>query len=310
MTPARFIARQSLAGLTRDRSVLILIAFFAAMVLVTAWLGWSATNTVNAIYADAATYLSASGQPVPPNPVSQTASLAVLRNLGVYISLIGAFGSIVIGQLLIETDRRAGTLPLIGARPFERRDLALGKMRALVTATGAMMAVAGIISVATLVTIPSLVVGPGDLLRLALFLVAGWAYITIFGFLALGAAARMPATASGLIAATVVWLVVTFVLPELTANVHPTAAINPVSTLANTPDLGFFHVMSRVLGPLSLAEGFAWLSGDLLSFLPDGLAPRGPIPPAVTLSVALILAGLFAARSAAKLDLNAGGPDA
>ncbi|MCB2103423.1 MAG: ABC transporter permease subunit [Rhodobacteraceae bacterium] len=310
MTPARLIARQSLAGLARDRSVLILIAFFAAMVLVTAWLGWSATNTVNAIYADAATYLSASGLPVPPNPVSQSAPLAVLRNLGVYISLIGAFGSIVIGQLLIETDRRAGTLPLIGARPFERRDLALGKMRALVTATGAMMAVAGVISVTTLLTIPSLVVGPGDLLRLALFLVAGWAYVTIFGFLALGAAARMPVTASGLIAATVVWLVVTFVLPELTANVHPTAAINPVSTLANTPDSAFFHLTSRVLGPLSLAEGFAWLSGDLLSFLPDGLAPRGTIPPAVTLPAALILAGLFAARSASKLDLNAGGPDA
>ncbi|WP_425102444.1 ABC transporter permease [Tropicibacter sp. S64] len=310
MTPARLIARQSLAELARDRSVLILIVFFAAMVLVTAWLGWSATNTVNAIYADAATYLSASGQPVPPNPVSQTAPLAVLRNLGVYISLIGAFGSIVIGQLLIETDRRAGTLPLIGARPFERRDLALGKMRALVTATGAMMAVAGVISVATLFTIPSLVVGPVDLLRLALFLVAGWAYITIFGFVALGAAARMPATASGLIAATVVWLVMTFVLPELTANVHPTAAINPVSTLANTPDSGFFHLMSRVLGPLSLAEGFAWASGDLLSFLPDGLTSRGPIPPAVTLPVALIFAGLFAARSAAKLNLNAGGPDA
>lgn len=310
MTPARLIARQSLVGLTRDRSVLILIAFFAAMVLVTAWLGWSATNTVNAIYADAATYLSASGQPVPPNPVSQSAPLAVLRNLGVYISLIGAFGSIVIGQLLIETDRRAGTLPLIGARPFERSDLALGKMRAMVTATGAMMAVAAVISVAMLFTIPSLVVRPGDLLRLALFLVAGWAYITIFGFVALGAAARMPATASGLIAATVVWLVVTFVLPELTANVHPTAAINPVSTLATTPDSVFFHLMSRVLGPLSLAEGFAWASGDLLSFLPDGLAPRGPVPPAVTLPVALMLAGLFAAHSSAKLDLNAGGPDA
>ncbi|WP_284165670.1 ABC transporter permease subunit [Frigidibacter sp. SD6-1] len=310
MTPARLIARQSLSGLTRDRSVLILIAFFAAMVLVTAWLGWSATNTVDAIYVDAATYLAASGQPVPPNPVSQSAPLAVLRNLGVYISLIGAFGSIVIGQLLIETDRRAGTLPLIGARPFERSDLALGKMRAMVTATGAMMAVAAVISVAMLFTIPSLVVRPGDLLRLALFLVAGWAYITIFGFVALGAAARMPATASGLIAATVVWLVVTFVLPELTANVHPTAAINPVSTLATTPDSVFFHLMSRVLGPLSLAEGFAWASGDLLSFLPDGLAPRGPVPPAVALPVALILAGLFAAHSSAKLDLNAGGPDA
>ena len=310
MSPAKLIARHSLANLIRDRSVLMLVGFFAAMVLVTAWLGWSASATVNAIYGDAVQYLTAAGQPVPPNPIGETAPLAVLRNLGVYISLIGAFGAIVIGQLLIETDRKAGTLPLIGARPFDRRDIALGKMRALVIATGAMMAVAGFISVATLFTIPALVVGAGDLLHLALFLIAGWAYITVFGLLALGAAARLTATASGLIAATVVWLVITFVLPELTANVHPTAAINPVSTLANTPDTAFFHFMSTILGPFSLSEAFAWTSGNLLSFLPDGLAPRGPIPPFVTLLAALILATVFAARSAAHLDLNAGGPDA
>lgn len=310
MSPAKLIARHSLANLIRDRSVLMLVGFFAAMVLATAWLGWSASATVNAIYGDAVQYLTAAGQPVPPNPIGETAPLAVLRNLGVYISLIGAFGAIVIGQLLIETDRKAGTLPLIGARPFDRRDIALGKMRALVIATGAMMAVAGVISVATLFTIPALVVGAGDLIHLMLFLIAGWAYITVFGLLALGAAARLTATASGLIAATIVWLVITFVLPELTANVHPTAAINPVSTLANTPDTAFFHFMSTILGPFSLAEAFAWTSGNLLSFLPDGLASRGPIPPVFTLVAALILAIVFAARSAAHLDLNAGGPDA
>jgi ABC-type transport system involved in multi-copper enzyme maturation permease subunit len=310
MSPARILSRQALAGLARDRSVLILVTFFAAMVLVTAWLGWSAAATVNAIYADAAAYLAASGQPVPPNPVSVSAPLAVLRNLGVYISLIGAFGAIVIGQHLVEADRRAGTLPLIGARPFARRDIALGKMRALVTATAAMMGVAGVIALGTLLTLPSLVMTGPDLGRLALFLLAGWAYVTTFGFLALGAAARLPATAAGLIAATVVWLVITFDLPELTANLHPTAAINPVTTLAATPDAGIFHLFSALLGPVSLAEGFAWLSGDLLGFLPEGLAPRGPVPPALALAVALVLSGLFAAQAATRLDLNAGGPDA
>ena len=310
MRPDKLIAHQSLAGLIRDRSVLILVGFFAAMVLVTAWLGWSASSTVNAIYADAVTYLTAAGQPVPPNPIGETAPLAVLRNLGVYISLIGAFGAIVIGHLLIETDRKAGTLPLIGARPFDRRHFALGKMRALAMATGAMMAVTGTISVATLFVIPGLNIGAADLMHLALFLLASWAYIATFGFLALGAASRFSGPASGLISATVVWLIITFVLPELTANVHPTAAINPIATLAPTPDTTFFHYMSTILGSFSLSEAFAWMSGNLLSFLPDGLLPRSPIPPAITLLAALTLAVFFAARSAAFLDLNAGGPDA
>jgi ABC-type transport system involved in multi-copper enzyme maturation permease subunit len=310
MTPASLIARQSLAAMIRERSVLVLVGFFGTMVLVTAWLGWSATATVNGIYADAAQYLASTGQPVPPNPVSQSAPLAVLRNLGVYISLIGSFGAIVIGERLIEIDRQAGALPLIGARPLERRAYALGKMQALAAATGLMIGIAGLISGAMLFTIPSLSVGSGDLVRLAVFLIAGWAYITVFGLVALGATARLPATASGLIAATIAWLVITFVLPELTANIHPTATINPVSMLAATPGSGFFHLSANVLGPLSLSEAFARIAGQLLGFLPAGLGARGPLPPFVTLTVALVLAVVFAARSVAQLDVNAGGPDA
>ena len=310
MSAASLVSRHSLATLVRNGSVLLLVAFFALMVLVTAWLGWSATATVNAIYANAAQFLTAAGRAVPPNPVSESAPLTVMRNLGVYISLVGAFSAIVIGQMLIETDRHAGTLPLIGAKPLQRRALAWGKMQALMFATGSMMAVAAIICSATLLAIPSLSVGPGDIINLAIFLLAGWAYITAFGFLSLGAAARLPATASGLIAATVVWLVITFVLPELTANIHPTAAINPISTLAATPNTPVFKLLSGVLGPFSIAEGFAWLNGHLMSFLPYALTPRGPIQPAVTIPIALALTAAFAPRSVAPIDLKAGGPAA
>lgn len=198
MSPANLIARQSLANLIRDRSVLLLVGFLAAMVLVRAWLGWLASATVNAIYCDGVQYLTTADQPVPPNPIGKTVPLAVLRNLGVYISLIGAFGTIVIGQMLIESDRWAGTQPLIGTRPFDRRDIALGKLRALVIATGVMMAVAAVISVATLFASPALVVRAGDLMHLMLFLIGSWAYITVFGLLALRAADRLTATAGGL----------------------------------------------------------------------------------------------------------------
>jgi hypothetical protein len=76
---------------------------------------------------------------VPPNPVSQARRLRYCATLASMSASIGAFGAIVIGQLLVEADRRAGTLPLIGARPLNGAISPLGKMLALVIATAAMM---------------------------------------------------------------------------------------------------------------------------------------------------------------------------
>lgn len=310
MSPARTLAAQALAGLTRERTVALVAALFAGLVLISAWLGWAATGTVNAIYADAATWLKSAGQPVPPNPVTEGSPLALLRNLSVYVSLIGAFSAIVIGNRLIEVDRRAGVLPLIAARPLDRLSFAIGKIAALAGATLALVAVAGLVSATTLTVLPAIHVTSGEWLRLAAFFTLGWAYMLTFGLLALAATARFAAPAAGLLAATVAWLAVTFVLPALTGNVTPTAAINPVSALAAAPDTGLFHAFGEIFGPLSLAESFKFLAADLLGYLPVGIVPRGVVPPLVDLAAALGLAAALALASGLFLDPTRGGPDA
>lgn len=310
MRSSSLVARHLLAVLLRERSILLIALIFAVMVAISAWLGWSATQTVNAIYAKAADYLAQSGKPVPPNPVSEGAPLAILRNLTVYVSFLGAFAAIVIGQGLIETDRRAGVLPLIGARPVTHDEVAWGRLSALGCATGALMGVAGLVAVVVLSAIPSLTLTRADWLHLAFALLLGWVYMTTFGLLALAAAARLPGTASGLLAATVVWLAVTFVLPALTGNVNPTAAINPVSALTSAPDTPVFHWLSRLLGPFSLSEAFGWLQARTMGYLPAGLTPRGPVSPLLTLPLAFLCAGALAFLSVRTIDPNAGGPDA
>ena len=64
------------------------------------------------------------------------------------------------------------------------------------------------------------------------------------------------------------WLILTFILPQLTANLNPTAAINPISALATPPDTSFFHGAAVVLGPVSLADAYKFASADLLDYLP------------------------------------------
>lgn len=301
------IARQALTGLARDRGVALLAVIFAVMVAVSAFLGWSATQTVNAIYAQAVQWLTTQGAPVPPNPLHEMPPLASLRNLPVYISFLGAFAAIVIGQALVETDRRAGVLPLIGTRAVNSTTVATGRMLALTLATGALMAAAGLVSVLALLTLP-IAMTLNDWIALGTALALGWLYMTTFGLLSLGLAARLPGTAAGLLAATVIWLAITFVLPALTGNVNPTAAINPVSALASVPDTALFHALSRPLGPVSLSEAFGWLEARTMGYLPDGLAPRAPLP---LLSLGLAFAGsaAFAFHANTTLDPN-GGPDA
>ncbi|MGB5557428.1 MAG: hypothetical protein WBN04_05390 [Paracoccaceae bacterium] len=310
MTATSLVAAQSLAALVRERTVLLIAGIFTAMVLISAWMGWSTTSTVNGIYADAVIYLQSIGQPVPPNPLGDASALSVMRNLTVYVSLIGTFAAIVTGQRLIEADRRAGVLPLIAARPPARMTYVAGKMQALALATAALVALAALISILTLLLLPGVTVAGVEWARLGAFFGLSWLYVTFFGMVALGAAARISATAGGLLAATILWLAITFVLPALTGNVNPTAAINPISALVAAPDTPVFTALGNILGPLSLSEAYEYLAADLMGYLPVGLLPRGVVPPLASLIVAFGAALIFAVRSGLSLDPNAGGPDA
>jgi ABC-type transport system involved in multi-copper enzyme maturation permease subunit len=304
------IASQSIAGLARERTVLLIAGLFAAMVLVSAWLGWSATSTVNGIYDDAVLFLRSQGQPIPANPLGDVSALSVLRNLTVYISLIGAFAAIVIGQRLIEADRSAGVLPLIASRAPTRLRYIAGKIGALVLATFGLIAIAAIIAVVTLLLLPGVSASGADWLRLLAFFAASWLYVSFYGLVAIGAAARISSVAGGLLAATILWLVMTFVLPALTGNVNPTAAINPISALAAAPHTPVFDTLGFWLGPVSLSQGYDYLAADLMGYLPKNLLPRAAVPPPISLVFATFAALIFAVRSGLSLDPNAGGPDA
>ncbi len=308
--PAWTIAQQSLLEVLRDRTVLLLAVLFVLLVLVSAYLGWSATDTVNRIYHDAIGYLSAQGQPLPPNPVQEQSALGLMRNLAIYVSLIGALASIVIGHQLVAMDRKSSVLPLIGSRPLAPREYTLGKVVALVGAEGMLMGVASVIAAGTFLLLPQVRLSPADWGHLALFLGLAYGYQLLFGLLALGVAARGRSESVGLLVPVTVWLTVTFIFPSLTANVHPTAAINPISALALPPDAPFFHWTGALVGSVSIAESFKYLSAKLLGYLPSGVPVQAWIPPLPSLLLALTLVTLYAVRSVNMLDRTQGGYDA
>ena len=60
--------------------------------------------------------------------------------------------------------------------------------------------------------------------------------MSVFGLIGLAAGATARSKTVGLLLPVTLWLTLTLILPQLTANLNPTAAIYPI-----LPDASFFH---------------------------------------------------------------------
>ncbi|MBL4747570.1 MAG: ABC transporter permease subunit [Magnetovibrio sp.] len=302
----RHIIVQSSVCLYREKTVVLLSGLFVVLVLVSAYLGWSATSTVNSIYADAVIYLQSSGQQVPPNPVQELSPLSLMRNMSIYVSLIGVLASIVIGYQLIASDRKSGILPLLGARPIERRAYVFGKILALMAVNGGLLIMAAAVSVVTFLILPNVVLNSIGWIKLFSFFILSYGYMVLFGLLAIAAAASSRSESVGLLLPVTIWLAITFILPSLTGNIHPTASINPISALASPPNSTFFHWTGWLVGPFSISESFKYLSADLLDFLPTSAVVHSIVPPLPDLILAFVGAGTLAIRAMLRMDMTRG----
>lgn len=309
-TPIRLLVAQSLATVARERTVALLAALFLVLVLIAAYLGWSATSTVNAIYLRSVEYMTAQGQTIPSNPVLDTSPLALLRNMATYVSLIGALAAIVVGHQLIASDRKAGTLPLLGTRPLRGIDIGLSKAVALTAAIAALVAFAAVINTATFLVMPEFRLDAAGWIKLAAFYGTSGLYLLAFGFLGLWFGAAAKSETVGLLIPVTVWLTLTFALPQITSNINPVAALNPVSALADAPASAFFQITGWALGPFSLAEAYRVLSAQLLDFVPPTYVDRAAIPAAVSLLIAAVAFGALATRAVARMDMTKGDYDA
>ena len=148
------VATAALRVAIRDRTVIWLTAMFLAMVLVSAYLGWSATHTLDGIFQKAVPVLKSLGREIPVNPALEVSPLSDLRNMTTYVSLLGALAAIVFGTQLVGADRKSGVLPLILSRPVSRWSYAMGKILALFLAISALLVVTAGVNAFTMLLLP------------------------------------------------------------------------------------------------------------------------------------------------------------
>lgn len=296
------ITTSTLQIVRRDRTVIWLALLFMSMVLLSAYLGWSANHAIERIYAKAVLLFQAEGRLVPTNPVSDTSPLSMLRNMTTYVSLLGALVAIVLGTQMIAEDRRSGIYPLIASRPVAPGLYALGKVMALFLAIGGLLLLAALVNALTLATLPGAAPSPADWIALIQFYLVSALFLTAFGLMALATAALCRSETMGLVMPVSAWLALTFVFPQLSANINPMAALNPIKAMVAPPSGVFFKTMGPILAPISLTSTYRDIAATLLGFAPANAASMSIGSGIGSLLGANILLGLLAVVALTRLD--------
>lgn len=304
LSATRHMAKHSLTILFGAKTVWLFTLLFILLVVLSAYLGWSANTTVDAIYTDAKQYLLDAGNPVPPNPVMDSSPLSMLRNLSVYFGLIGALVSIVMGYQLIAEDRKSGVLPLIASRLASRSEYACAKVGVFSSVLALLTLISLLVCGLVFVYLPSVSLSNAQLQQLVEFHFFAYVYMATFGLFAMGCTALAKKQSTALLTPVSLWLIITFILPSLMANVNPTAAINPISTLVSVPDSAFFAVMHGYLAPIALAQNFDAISAQLLEYGPI-LSPLAAIQWG-SLICAAALSTWFAVEAMSRMSMEKG----
>jgi ABC-type transport system involved in multi-copper enzyme maturation permease subunit len=126
------------------------------MSLASTYIGWSAQHAVTSIYSASAMQLQSEGSPVPPSPFADLPHLFLLKNMIIYVVLIGALLAINIGHSAGMRERKAGVVKILFSRPVQKRDFIIGKILGISLVLMAIMILAAIVSIVSTFFLASL----------------------------------------------------------------------------------------------------------------------------------------------------------
>jgi ABC-type transport system involved in multi-copper enzyme maturation permease subunit len=294
------IAAHQLRMLRRERIFLAILTSLLLMTVLAGFIGWSSHNTIVKVYEESSAMLAEEGLPPPPNPFDVKPYLALLANMIIYISLIGALLAIVIGHLAIVNDRAAGSNRLIFSRPVSRAIYLWGKLAGIGIALGAILATSLVLSVVSLVIVNDALPTWAEFGRLALFYALSLGYMALFALIGMTTALLVRARSLSLLVALGIWMFVTFMVPQFTSGLRPTASLNPVVDPVGTSQR-FFEVTSHFRS-ISISELYRDASAGILQTAPER-STSASLDQVLPISALLAALGLLTALLVSRINL-------
>lgn len=256
--PILVVIGNELRTLAREKTFVLLMAIFFVMTLFSVYIGWSTRTTTFAIYDATVAVLQASGAAhLPPNPILGVSPLMVFSNLVIYVLLVGALLSIVIGHRSFIRERKSGIIPLVFVRKVTKGQYVTGKLLGIGIALLAIVLAAFLVSDVSVLLVPALHLSLAEFFRLSGLYVVAFLYLALFATLGFFFAVRMPTESSALFAPIMVWVAAVFVLPELATGQNPVALLNPITLAQAVPTpSAFFTALHPLIAPFSVGQFF------------------------------------------------------
>ncbi len=262
MNKSLIVASNELEYLVRGKTFFLILFLFIIMTLASTYIGWSAQHTIKKVYLEAVRGLQLSGKPVPLSPLSYMPPLSIVENMVIYTVLIGSLFAITIGHTAGMRDRKAGAVKLLFSRQLTKEEFLLGKILAVFFILFTVMLVCMIISGLSVSVLTR--ISFAEFIKLAEFYSLSFVYLASFALIGLGFAFIKRNNAVALLLPIIIWIVITFVLPELSSALYPTSSLNPVLPKTDVLNSPILMAMHRILYPFSVSEHYKNLSLNIL----------------------------------------------
>ena len=236
---------------------------FILISLASTYIGWASQHTVESVYQESAITLQSLGKTVPPSPFSNLPPLEIVKNMIIYIVLIGSLLAITIGHSIGTKDQKAGVVRILFSKPLTKKEFLIGKALSLGLILLAILTVSLTISAVSVAILSQMSVVL--LMQLIGFYAISFFYMLGFGFLGLGFGLMKRNSAVALLSPIIIWVIITFALPEMSSALYPTGSLNPVlpqTDVLNSPVLSTIH---NIFYPFSISEHYRVFASGLLN---------------------------------------------
>jgi ABC-2 type transport system permease protein len=258
-----FIAKNEIQHLLRERTFFLILTVFILIALASTYIGWASQHTIESVYQESVITLESIGKTAPPSPFSNLPPLEIVKNMIIYVILIGSLLAITIGHSIGTKDQRAGVVRIIFSKPISKKEFLMGKALSLGLVLLAVLTVSLIISVISVAVLSQL--SFVLLLRLIGFYAISFFYMLGFGFLGLGFGLMKRNSAIALLTPIIIWVIITFALPEMSSALYPTSSLNPVLPQTDILNSQILSKIHNIFYPFSISEHYRVLSSGILN---------------------------------------------
>ena len=256
------IARHQILALRRQRTFVMLLVTLLVMTALAGVLGWSSHRTILGVYDESVKLLATQGKPAPENPFRLKPTLSLLSNMVVYIPFIGALLAILLGHVSLADDETNGVGRLVFSRQITRSAYVIGKIIGAAVVLLAILGVSFVVSYLSLWIVNGVAPTMADSGRLVVFYLLSWLYLMVFALIGMATVLLTRRRSLALLSAMGAWLVITFVLPQITSGLRPTQSLNPITDPVSTSQ-AFFRLTSHARS-FSIVEQYKQMSGRVL----------------------------------------------